>query len=153
MTDRKTTYVHQRQPLPVPSSMSDMKRFVQAMEIVLDDIYRRYGRLKATDFDKSVNDTIKTAQIAADTAQEAADTAQRAADAAQEAVDATLITAAKADATIPESHGGTSGDPIASAQIDAWAAEAAVLGRQYGYTGSRLISYISSYIKQKIAEA
>lgn len=160
MTDRKATYVHQRQPLPVPESIGDMRRFVQTMEEILDDIYRRYGRLKLTDFDKTVNDTLKTAQESADAAQEAADDAQEAADAAQEAVDAVqetadaaLVTAAKADATSPEMHGGTSGDPISSAQISTWAAEAEASGKQLGLHGSDLVDYISNYIKQKIAEA
>lgn len=125
MTDRKATYVHQRPPLPVPSNMNDMKRFVQALEEVLDDIYRRYGRLRAADLDKNVNDTLNTA----------------------------LETAAKAEATSPETRGGTSGDPISQEQIDAWANEAAVEGRRLGLTGSALSAYISNYIKEKIAEA
>ena len=125
MTDRKATYVHQRQPLPVPKSMDEMKRFVQALEEILDDIYRRYGRLRAADLDKNVNDTLNTA----------------------------LETAAKADATTPEIHGGTSGDPISSEQIDEWTAEATERGRQLHLTGKLLSTYISNYVKQKIAEA
>lgn len=125
MTDRKATYVHQRPPLPVPSNMNDMRRFVQALEEILDDIYRRYGRLKASDLDKNVNDTLNTA----------------------------LETAAKADATMPETHGGTSGEPVSKEQIDAWASEAAAIGIRQGLTGSALSAFISNYIKQKIAEA
>lgn len=125
MTDRKTTYVHQRQPLPVPTSMSDMKRFVQALEEVLDDIYRRYGRLKATDLDKNVNETLNTA----------------------------LETAAKADATAPDEQGGSSGQTIPKSQIDAWAKEASEIGRKQGLTGNALGAFITEYIKQKIAEA
>ena len=125
MTDRKANYVHQRQPLPVPANMNDMKRFVQALEEILDDIYRRYGRLRASDLDKNVNDTLNTA----------------------------LRTAAANDATAPETQGGTSGETIPKYQIDIWAAKAAELGRRQGMTGSRLSSYISSYIQQRIAEA
>lgn len=139
MTDRKATYVHQRQPLPVPSSMNDMKRFVQALEEILDDIYRRYGRLKVSDLDKTVNDTMATAQ--------------RTASAAQVTADAALVSAAQSDATAPETHGGTSGEVISQEQINAWATEAAALGRGLHLTGSELSAFISSYIKQKIAEA
>jgi len=125
VTDRKATYVHQRQPLPVPSSMSDMRRFVQALEEILDDIYRRYGRLRAADLDKNVNDTLNTA----------------------------LETAAIVDATAQETQGGTSGEPIPQEQINAWAKEAAELGRKQGLSCAALSAYISDYIKQKIAEA
>ena len=125
MTDRKANYVHQRQPLPVPANMNDMKRFVQALEEILDDIYRRYGRLRASDLDKNVNDTLNTA----------------------------LKTAAKADATMPESQGGTSGEPVSKEQINAWASEAAAIGIRQGMTGSALSAFISSYVQQKISEA
>lgn len=125
MTDRKATYVHQRQPLPVPSTMSDMRRFVQALEEILDDIYRRYGRLRAADLGKNVNDTLNTA----------------------------LVTAAQNEATAPETRGGTSGDPISSEQIGIWSGQAAARGRQLGLSGSALSAYISNYVKQKIAEA
>lgn len=122
MTDRKTTYVHQRQPLPVPTNMSDMKRFVQALEEVLDDIYRRYGRLKATDLDKKVNDTL----------------------------DAALATAAKNDALAPEVVGGTSGRPISKEELDAWTAEADKYGRQLGLSGKALSDWIADVVKRRI---
>jgi hypothetical protein len=105
--------------------MSDMKRFVQALEEVLDDIYRRYGRLKATDLDKKVNETL----------------------------DAALTTAAKTDAMAPEVVGGRTGRAISKEEINNWTNAADQAGRMTGLSGKSLSDFITEFVQKKIAEA
>lgn len=47
---RKYVTVWQRQPLKVPAGWSEEeRRFVEQLEEVLDDIYRRFGRIRLKD--------------------------------------------------------------------------------------------------------
>lgn len=65
---KKYTSVYQRPPLPVPKDLDEIRRTIQVLEYILDDIYRRFGRLDARDLSATVNAAIETAQTEAATA-------------------------------------------------------------------------------------
>lgn len=65
---KKYTSVYQRPPLPVPTDWDGVRRMVLVLENILDDIYRRYGRLEMRDLSATVNASIETAQTEAATA-------------------------------------------------------------------------------------
>jgi len=111
----KYSTIHQHEPLPTPSAWTDEeRRFAYKLEQTLDDIYRRFNRLKMIDLSEQLQDVItsNTENIAsaqgsivdiqtvieialtiANSGVTKADAAQAAADAAQNAADAAQATA------------------------------------------------------------
>ncbi len=60
MSDKKYATIHQHEPLRPPAGWdAQEKRFVAQLEEVLDDIYRRFGRLKASDLGGELRMTIQ----------------------------------------------------------------------------------------------
>ena len=57
---RKYSTVWQRQPLRVPDAWNeDERRFVMQLEEVLDDIYRRFGRIRLKDLSPELRQMIE----------------------------------------------------------------------------------------------
>lgn len=128
MSNSRYNSVYQRPPIPVPSNWDDMRRTIQTLESVLDDIYRRYGRLALADLNKETADTIV--------------------DAAENAV------AAQKDAAAARAIQDTPDVPSTPTpeQIQQWADEAYALAVAQGYTGSAINAFIKRYIEQKMRE-
>lgn len=60
MSDQKYSTIHQHEPLRAPAGWdAQEKRFVAQLEEVLDDIYRRFGRLKKSDLGGELRTTIQ----------------------------------------------------------------------------------------------
>lgn len=61
MSDKYTTY-QQHEPLRVPEGWNTQeKKFVGQLEEILDDIYRRFGRLRMKDFEPATREAIEDA--------------------------------------------------------------------------------------------
>ena len=60
---RRYSTVWQRQPLKVPGNWNeDERRFVMELEQVLDDIYRRFGRIRLKDLSPELRELIVPAE-------------------------------------------------------------------------------------------
>lgn len=79
MAERNNQIVHQHQPLVAPSNWSpeNGRRFVMQLEDVLDDIYRKFGRLGYNDLHKSVKDEIISFESYAEGLKDGSETVQR----------------------------------------------------------------------------
>lgn len=149
MSRSKYNSVYQRPPIPIPTDWDGVRRMVQVMESILDDIYRRYGRLAMEDLSAETAGYIENASETASSAKVTATTAK--ADAAQ--ANANAAAAQKDAAAARAVQSTTPSASITQAQINAWANEAAERGAREGYSGAELSYYISSYVQQKINEA
>ena len=59
MSEKKYSTIQQHEPLRTPAGWSlQEKRFVAQLEEVLDDIYRRFGRLKMSDLGPALKNTV-----------------------------------------------------------------------------------------------
>ena len=145
MSSSKYTSVYQRPPIPVPSDWEGVRRMVGVLETVLDDIYRRYGRLVLKDLSEETsayivdaNDTAHTADGKADDAQETADTANATANSA--AADAAAARAVQA-------HPAST---ATQTEIDDWATAAYEEGMSQGLSGAELSAFIRAYIAERM---
>lgn len=67
MNDTKYATYQQHEPLRIPSGWgAQEKRLISQLEEILDDLYRRFNRLKMTDLGEELQDTIKTSKAAID---------------------------------------------------------------------------------------
>lgn len=128
MSNGKYNSVYQRPPIPVPSNWDNMRQTIQKLEQVLDDVYRRFGRLELADLNKETADTIVGA-------------AENAAAAQKDAA------AARAIQDTPDAPSS-----VTPEQMQEWADEAYALAIAQGYTGSAINAFIKQYIEQKMRE-
>jgi hypothetical protein len=62
MASTNRVYTHQYPPLRVPSGWSPLERsFARQLQEILDDIYRRFGRLSTDDVDDEISDAVDSA--------------------------------------------------------------------------------------------
>lgn len=57
--NQNVNYSQQYEPLPVPSDWSGLRRLVMRLTEILDDVYRRYGRLRMEDMSKAFQKRIE----------------------------------------------------------------------------------------------
>lgn len=61
MGERKYSTIQQHEPLRTPSSWTDQeRRFVSQLEEIFDDIYRRFNRIRLSDLNSDLRETVKS---------------------------------------------------------------------------------------------
>lgn len=145
MSNSKYNSVYQRPPIPVPTDWDGVRRMVQTLESVLDDIYKRYGRLMLKDLEKETADYIVDANETAHTADGKADDAQDTANTANNTANS-----AAADAAAARASQANPGSSATQEEIDTWAQEAYASGVAQGLSGADLSAFIRQYISERM---